>query len=101
MKGAITWLAGTGIGLITALAALNWPILLATLRLDLGVTEIHPTLGLLLVLAMVTFLPLFLACLYQQISTLVKTRGLLREVRREHELIDNAEALASMDCGNC
>lgn len=35
---------------------------------------------------------IFVACLHQQISTLMETRGLLRVLQRAHDLADKAEA---------
>lgn len=43
-------------------------------------------------LAAVPLILFFVAYLHQQISTLVETRRLLREVQRAHELADKAEA---------
>jgi uncharacterized protein (DUF2267 family) len=50
-------------------------------------------LGLLmLALAAVPLALFFVAYLHQQISTLMETRGLLKEVQRAHDLADKAEA---------
>lgn len=93
MKKTITWLAWTSMGLIAALAALNWPALSATSPINLVVTEVHLPLGLLtLALGAVPLALFFVAYLQQQISTLMETRGLLREVQRAHDLADKAEA---------
>lgn len=93
MKKTITWLAWTSMALIAALAALNWPTLLATSPINLVVTEVHLPLGLLmLALAVVPLVLFFFAYLHQQISTLIETRGLLRELQRAHDLADKAEA---------
>ena len=86
MKKTITWLAWISIGLVTALVALNWPTLLATSPINLAVTEVHLPLGLvMLALAAVPLVLFFVAYLHQQISTLMETRGLLREVQRAHD----------------
>lgn len=93
MKKTITWLAWISIGLVTALVALNWPTFLATSPINLAVTEVHLPLGLvMLALAAVPLVLFFVAYLHQQISTLMETRGLLREVQRAHDLADKAEA---------
>ncbi len=93
MKKIITWLAWISIGLVAALAALNWPTLLTTSPINLIVTEIQLPMGLLmLALAAVPLALFFVAYLHQQISTLMETRGLLREVQRAHDLADKAEA---------
>jgi len=93
MKKIITWLAWISIGLVAALAALNWPTLLTTSPINLVVTQVHLPLGLLmLALAAVPLALFFVAYLHQQIGTLMETRGLLREVQRAHDLADKAEA---------
>ena len=93
MKKTVTWLAWTSMVLIAALAALNWPALSATSPINLVVTDVHLPLGLLmLALAAVPLALFFVAYLHQQISTLMETRGLLREVQRAHDLADKAEA---------
>jgi len=93
MKKIITWLAWTSMGLMAVLAVLNWPALLATSPINLVVTEAHLPMGLLmLALATVPVVLFFVAYLHQQISTLMETRDLLREVRRAHDLADRAEA---------
>lgn len=93
MKKTIAWLAWISTGLIAALAALNWPTLLATSPINLVVTEVHLPLGLLmLALAAVPLALFFVVYLHQQISTLMETRSLLREVQRAHDLADKAEA---------
>lgn len=93
MKKAITLLAWISMGLVAALAALNWPTLLATSPINLVVTEVHLPLGLLmLALAAVPLALFFVAYLHQQIRTLMETRHLLMEVKRAHELADKAEA---------
>lgn len=93
MKKIITWLAWTSMGLMAVLAVLNWPALLATSPINLVVTEAHLPMGLLmLALATVPVVLFFVAYLHQQISTLMETRDLLREVRRARDLADRAEA---------
>lgn len=93
MKKAFTWLAWIGTGLIATLAGLNWHALLATSPINLVVTEAHLPLGLLMLTLAALPLALFLvAYLHQQISTLLETRGLLKEVQRAHDLADKAEA---------
>jgi hypothetical protein len=93
MKRTITWLAWTSIGLVAALAALNWPILVATSPINFVVTEVHLPLALLmLALVAVPLALFFVAYLHQQIGTLMETRGLLRDLQRAHDLADKAEA---------
>jgi uncharacterized membrane protein len=93
MKKLTTWLAWVTVGLVAVLAALNWPTMIATAPLNLVVTEVHLPLGLLmLALAAVPLALFFVAYLHQQITALVETRRLLREVQRAHELADTAEA---------
>lgn len=93
MKKTITWLAWTSISLVAAVAALNWPSLLATSPINLVLPEVHLPLALpMLALVAVPLAFFFVACLYWQISTLMATRGLLRDLQRAHGLADNAEA---------
>lgn len=93
MKKIISWLAWTSLALLAALAALNWPAMMAVSAINLVVTEVQLPLGLLmLALAAVPTALFFVAYLHQQISTLMETRRLLREVQRAHELADKAEA---------
>lgn len=93
MKKIIAGLAWTSLALLAALAALNWPALMVTSAINLVVTEVQLPLGLLmLALATVPTALFFVAYLHQQISTLMETRRLLREVQRAHELADKAEA---------
>lgn len=93
MKNIITWLAWISVGLVAGLAALNGPALLATSPVNLVVTEVHLPLGLLMLgLAAVPLALFFVAYLHQQISALMETRSLLRDVQRAHDLADKAEA---------
>ena len=93
MKRTVTWVAWIAVGLVAALAALNWPTMTAPAPFNLVVTEVQVPLGLLILgLAAVPLALFFVAYLHQQISTLVETRRLLREVQRAHELADKAEA---------
>ena len=93
MKAIITWLAWISTGLVAAFAALNWPTLLTTSPINLVVAEVQlPVRLLMLALASVPLVLFFVAYLHQQISALVETRRLLREVQRAHELADKAEA---------
>jgi hypothetical protein len=93
MKKTVIWLAWFTIALVAALAALNWPTLIAPAAFNFVVTEIQLPLGLLmLALAAVPLGLFFVAYLHQQIGALMETRRLLREVQRAHELADKAEA---------
>ncbi len=93
MKKTITWLAWVSMALLAALAALNWPALLVTSPINFVVAEVQLPLGLFMLgLAAVPLGLFFVAYLHQQISTLMETRRLLKEVQRAHELADKAEA---------
>jgi uncharacterized integral membrane protein len=93
MKKIIAALAWLSLAAVAALAALNWPAMIASTPFKLFVTEVELPLGL-VILAMAA-LPLalfFVSYLQQQISALLETRRLLKEVQRAHELADKAEA---------
>lgn len=93
MKKIIAALAWLSLAAVAALAALNWPAMIASTRFNLFLTEVELPLGL-VILAMAA-LPLalfFVAYLQQQISALLETRRLLKEVQRAHDLADKAEA---------
>ena len=93
MKRSISWLVWIRFGLAAALVALNWPILLATSPINLAMTEVNLPLGLLmLALAALPLTLCFVAHLHQQISTLMQSRGLLREVQRAYDLTEKVEA---------
>lgn len=93
MKKIITWMAWTSVGLVAALAALNWPALLAPTTINVGFSEVESPLGLLLLgLLGVPLALCFVASLHQQISVLMEARDLLKVVQRAHELADKAEA---------
>lgn len=93
MKKTVTWLAWMATGLVAVLTALNWPTMIATAPFDLVVSVVHLPVGLLiLALSAVPLALFFVAYLHQQISALMETRRLLKEVQRAHELADKAEA---------
>lgn len=71
----------TSVGLVSALAALNRPALLAPTTINVGFREVEWPLGLfLLALSGVPLALCFVACLHHRISLLSETRGLLKLV---------------------
>lgn len=93
MKRIVAWLAWISIALVAALVLRNLPAMMEPAPFNLVFTEVQLPLGLLaLALAALPLALFLLAYLNQQISTLVETRRLLRELQRAHERADQAEA---------
>lgn len=93
MKHLSTAIAAIVALLIVSLAALNWSTLNAAAPLDLAVAKIDAPLGVVMLgLAGVLVLLFFVAYLRTQITALVETRRLLKEIQRVHDLADKAEA---------
>ncbi|WP_418318418.1 LapA family protein [Piscinibacter sakaiensis] len=78
---------------MVGLAALNWTTLNTAAPLDLAVAQIHAPLGIVMLgLAAVLVLLFFIAWLRTQITALVETRRLLKEIQRVQDVADKAEA---------
>lgn len=93
MKHLSTAVAAIVALLIVILAALNWSTLNAAAPLDLAVAQIQAPLGVVMLgLAGILVLLFFIAYLRTQITALVETRRLLKEIQRVHDLADKAEA---------
>ena len=93
MKQTITWLAWITLAAVAAVAALNWPMMTTETSFNLFVTEVRWPLGVIvLAMAAAPLLLFSVSYLQQQISTLIETRRLLKELQRAHELADKAEA---------
>ena len=81
------------LAILAALAVLNWNTLMATAHLNLVVAQIEAPLGVVLLgVTGVVFALFLLAYMQNQISSLLETRRLLKEVQRVQELADKAEA---------
>lgn len=78
---------------IAALAALNWPALVAPSTVSLGVMSIEAPLGLIM-LALTALLGIFFVAyvLSLQGSVLMETRRHTKEMQAQRELADRAEA---------
>ncbi len=93
MKHISNVFAGIIVLVIVSLAALNWSTLNAAAPLDLAVAQIQAPLGVVMLgLAGILVLLFFIAYLRTQITSLVETRRLQKEIQRVHELADKAEA---------
>jgi hypothetical protein len=72
---------------------LNWAVLTTPATLDLVVAQVQAPLGVVMLGASGVLVALFfVAYLQNQISSLLETRRLLKEIQRVQELADKAEA---------
>jgi hypothetical protein len=79
--------------IVAALAALNWPALMAPAPLDLVVATVSVPLGAVMLGVSAALVALFsVAYLRTQIGSLLETRKLLQEIQRVQNLADKAEA---------
>ena len=79
--------------IVAALAALNWPALMAPASLDLVIATVSVPLGAVMLGVSAALVALFsVAYLRTQIGALLETRKLLQEIQRVHNLADKAEA---------
>ncbi|WP_159916667.1 LapA family protein [Pantoea sp. 18069] len=78
---------------IAALAALNWPALSAISTVELGVTTVQASLGVIMLGLTVLLAIFFIAyVLSLQTSVLLETRRHTKELQAQRELADKAEA---------
>ncbi len=92
MKQITSLIAWAAVALTAGLAVLNWPTLMASAPLNLVVAQVDAPLGVVLLgLAAVLVGLFFLAYLRNQISSLMETRKLLKEMQRVQSLADKAE----------
>ena len=93
MKKLTTVLAWIVLALVAALAALNWSTLMQPAPLNLVLIEIQAPLGLVMLGLTGILMALFaLAYMHGQISQLLETRRLLKEIQRVQGMADQAEA---------
>lgn len=79
--------------LMGAFVVLNWAVLTTPATLDLVVAQVQAPLGVVMLGASGLLIALFfVAYLQNQISSLLETRRLLKEIQRVQELADKAEA---------
>jgi hypothetical protein len=79
--------------IVAALAALNWPALMAPAALNLVIATVSVPLGAVMLGVSAALVALFsVAYLRTQIGALLETRKLLQEIQRVHNLADKAEA---------
>lgn len=93
MKRVSNLLAWGALAIVAALCFLNWHTLTAPSRLNLVVWQGNAPLGLVLLAMAGVLLAFFLfAYLNNQISSLLESRKLLKEIQRVRALADKAEA---------
>ncbi len=93
MKRVSNLLAWGAIAIVAALCVLNWHTLLVPAPLDLVLWQVQAPLGAVLLAVTGVLMAFFLlAYLNNQISSLLETRKLLKEIQRVQGLADKAEA---------
>jgi len=93
MKRLSNLLAWGFAAIVAALAALNWPALMAPAALNLVVATVSVPLGAVMLGVSAALVALFsVAYLRTQIGSLLETRKLLQEIQRVQGLADKAEA---------
>ncbi|MBE2264270.1 MAG: LapA family protein [Burkholderiaceae bacterium] len=93
MQKISTYLAWVATAIIAALVVLNWNVMMANAQIDLLFLQISAPLGVVMLAAAGgLFAIFFVLYLRNQISSLMETRRLLKEVQRAHDLADKAEA---------
>jgi uncharacterized integral membrane protein len=93
MKRISNLLAWGALAIVTALCVLNWHTLMVPAPLDLVLWQVEAPLGVVLLAMAGVLLAFFLlAYLNNQISSLLETRKLLKEIHRVQGLADKAEA---------
>ena len=92
MRQVSTWIAWVVTALVAALLALNWTTLTASAPLDLVVAQVQAPLGVVMLGLTAVLVALFLvAYLRNQISALIETRRLLKEIQRVQDLATKAD----------
>jgi uncharacterized integral membrane protein len=92
MRQVSTWIAWAVTALVAALLALNWTTLTASAPLDLVVAQVQAPLGVVMLGLTAVLVALFLvAYLRNQISALIETRRLLKEIQRVQDLATKAD----------
>ncbi len=93
MKRVSNLLAWGALAIVIALCVLNWHTLMLPAPLDLVVLQVQAPLGAVLLAVAGVLLAFFLvAYLNNQISSLMESRKLLKEIQRVQALADTAEA---------
>lgn len=93
MKRISNLLAWGALAIVAALCVLNWHTLMVPAPLDLVIWRVQAPLGIVLLTVAGVLLAFFLlAYLNNQISSLLETRKLLKEIHRVQGLADTAEA---------
>ena len=93
MKRISNLLAWGALLIVAALCVLNWHTLMVPASLDLVLWQVQAPLGaVLLAVAGVLLVFFFLAYLNNQVSSLMESRKLLKEIHRMQGLADKAEA---------
>lgn len=93
MKRISNLLAWGALAIVAALCVLNWHTLMVPAPLDLVLWQVEAPLGVVLLAMAGVLLAFFLlAYLNNQISSLLETRKLLKEIHRVQGLADKAEA---------
>ena len=93
MKRVSNLLAWGALAIVAALCVLNWHTLMVPAPLDLVLWQVQAPLGgVLLAIAGVLLVLFLLAYLNNQVSHLLETRRLLKEIQRVQGLADKAEA---------
>lgn len=93
MKRVSNLLAWGTLAIVAALCILNWHTLMVPAPLDLVLWQVQAPLGaVLLAVAGVLMVFFLLAYLNNQVSSLMESRKLLKEIQRVQGLADKAEA---------
>ncbi len=93
MKRVSNLLAWGALAIVAALCILNWHTLMVPAPLDLVLWQVQAPLGaVLLAVAGVLMVFFLLAYLNNQVSSLMESRKLLKEIQRVQGLADKAEA---------
>lgn len=93
MKGISNLLAWGALAIVAALCVLNWHTLMVPAPFDLVLWQVQAPLGGVLLAVAGVLLALFLfAYLNSQVSALLESRKLLKEIQRVQALADKAEA---------
>ena len=78
---------------MSAFIVLNWSVMMTSATLDFVVVQVQAPVGVVMLGACAVLVALFfVAYLQNQISSLLETRRLLKEIQRVQELADKAEA---------
>lgn len=95
MNKLINVLAALGLAMIGVLVALNWSILMTTTPIYLGVTQFQASVGVVVFGMAAALVAVFLlAYLRYQVSSLLETRALHKEILRLQEELRRLQGLA-------